>query len=896
MRRQYALLHLAEHLAAQQDWERLYQLLTGDSRYLDMKYRAFRSDVAYRDDLDLALQSFSDVTIWQPETLLHYLRLIFAKQLVLHRAQTYDGDDLPTLLDLQLTEEARGAALLQSDTQQGFGMLITVYENARQRNLPLPITFQELLDRAVTISDPFWRVSSLCQLLEIAYTDAPGETNSLINQIEALIAQIGDGFTRDDRLAALVGVLVRHDALEKARTLVPRIERDIHIAKALRHIVDWYRKHEDYAAALKLAGDLMPLNPTDYFGASVDIIDQLWLKHDVRWRPLLTDLATQVLTIPEHEKRAFLLLLTGRYMQLYEHEALEEYVPQVIAIADQIPDRVKRAKLFCQVLAACAKSPLFNQVFEATLAALDDTPDSLEKDQLIEVLASDLLNADERHITLVEQVVLTKTDNPEIQARILSDIAAKLAHVGRFADALALTQRINSYAPRETALFRIARGLMVAGEWQQAEKIAEERLSPVRRAKILRGIALRRLNNGDETALDLFFQAERVGQASRDDNEWLNILFKLTDLFLAAGDLLRVEQLLDFASDIGSIRSGRVEYWRRLARQHANRGNYRFEHLLRRAQELAATFQGEWSTVWYLSDLAVAYETVGDERREEYYTAAMKRIEQVTQPIWQANAWITFAENLAPVNTQKTLPLLERARSLLPALASQSPSLQHLISIEMVSVRIRATSLQEIIPYLLTIIQGITETQLHDDALKHLLYRLIDLHWWDYAEQIIPYIVATNERAFAWLLLANAVSDIDSSSTRTYLQYAHANADASDPFYEAVLNNLAVSASRFDPQFCQTLLIDLQSALERTGRNDAGALPEAAFAQLGDWKRAVRFGADTGLDRALWLFLQVMPALSTLDVNLPHAALLEILEVCGWLREDARQLRQILIS
>ena len=250
MRRQYALLHLAGHLAAQQDWERLYLLLTGDSRYLDMKYRAFRSDVAYRDDLDLALQSFSDVISWQPETLLHYLRLVFAKQIVLHRAQTYDGEDLPTLLDLQLTEEARGVALLQSDTQQGFGMLITLYENARQRKLPLPITFQELLDRAVTISDPFWRVSGLCQLLEIAYTDAPGETNSLINQIEALIVQIGDGFTRHDRFAALVGVVVRHDGLEKARPLVLRIERDVYIAQALRHIVAWYREHEDYTAAL----------------------------------------------------------------------------------------------------------------------------------------------------------------------------------------------------------------------------------------------------------------------------------------------------------------------------------------------------------------------------------------------------------------------------------------------------------------------------------------------------------------------------------------------------------------------------------------------------------------------------------------------------------------------
>lgn len=896
MRRQYALLHLAGHLAAQQDWERLYLLLTGDSRYLDMKYRAFRSDVAYRDDLDLALQSFSDVISWQPETLLHYLRLVFAKQIVLHRAQTYDGEDLPTLLDLQLTEEARGVALLQSDTQQGFGMLITLYENARQRKLPLPITFQELLDRAVTISDPFWRVSGLCQLLEIAYTDAPGETNSLINQIEALIVQIGDGFTRHDRFAALVGVVVRHDGLEKARPLVLRIERDVYIAQALRHIVAWYREHEDYTAALALARDLMPLNPTDYFGASIDIIDQLWLKHDIRWQPLLTDLATQVLTIPENEKRAFLLLLTGQYMQMYEHKALEAYISQVMAIADQIPDRVKRARLFCQVLAACAKSPLFDQVIEATLAALDDMPNSLEKDELIEVLASELLNAGERHIALVEQVVLAKTDNPEIQARILSDIAIELAHLGRFANALALTQRINSYTPRETALFRIARGLMVAGDWQQAEKIAHEFLSPSRRAKILREIARRRLNNGDETALDLLFQAERMGQASRDDNEWLNILFKLSDLFLAAGDLLRVEQLLDFAPDIGSIRSARVEYWRQLARQHANRGSYHFEHLLRRAQELAATFQGEWSTVWYLSDLAVAYETVGDERREDYYTAAMKRIEQVTQPIWRANAWITFAENLAPVNAKKTFPLLELARSLLPALASQSPPLQHLISIEMVSVRIGATSLQDIFQHLLTIIQSITETQLHDDALKQLLYRLIDLHEWDYAEQIIPHIIAANERAFAWSLLANAICVIDSSRTRTYLQYAHANADASDPFYEAVLNNLAVSAARFDPKFCQTLLIDLHSAFERTGRNDAGALPKAAFAQLGDWKRAVRFGADTGLDRAIWLFLQVMPALSTLDVNLPHAALLEILEVCGWLREDARQLRQILIS
>lgn len=143
----YGLLHLPFHLDASEQDEKLYALLTDSPDWMEAKFNAFSSDAAYVDDLELAINKFSDPL--KPNELLTLTKLYTARQVVHQRSNSYDERDLKTLVWLGEEKKALSFARLRADLSKKIVALLSIYEALQAK----AVFYPDALDKAKDVLD-----------------------------------------------------------------------------------------------------------------------------------------------------------------------------------------------------------------------------------------------------------------------------------------------------------------------------------------------------------------------------------------------------------------------------------------------------------------------------------------------------------------------------------------------------------------------------------------------------------------------------------------------------------------------------------------------------------------------------------------------------------------------
>jgi hypothetical protein len=216
---EYNLRHLAEHLHAAGQHEKLYQLLTRNPAWMDGKFARLGGDDAYARDLELAIGAPADPL--DSDQLLTLVQLHAARQAVNERVASYDDQDLEILVWLGREGEAISHVRLRADLTKRVAGLVRICDALRDRGQ----SNQHLLDEAWDTIQAIqatgaraWAEIGLAVTLARAGDDRAGV---LFGELQALAEGIGFSPAKPGQQSemrrAVMGALIRAERFDDAR-------------------------------------------------------------------------------------------------------------------------------------------------------------------------------------------------------------------------------------------------------------------------------------------------------------------------------------------------------------------------------------------------------------------------------------------------------------------------------------------------------------------------------------------------------------------------------------------------------------------------------------------------------------------------------------------------------
>jgi len=159
---EYGLRYLPVHMTEAGYRDELYRLLTASPDWMEAKFTNYNSNIAYVDDLELALMDFADpLTSSQLAALSQFHA---ARQVVHGKADFYTDNDLRTLVWLGRGIEAENYAHLRADPTRMFWALFVVYEAMRQKNILRPDLLEDARIAIRAIEDDEEKLAALAQI------------------------------------------------------------------------------------------------------------------------------------------------------------------------------------------------------------------------------------------------------------------------------------------------------------------------------------------------------------------------------------------------------------------------------------------------------------------------------------------------------------------------------------------------------------------------------------------------------------------------------------------------------------------------------------------------------------------------------------------------------------
>ncbi len=270
----YGLLHLPKHLDTTERQEELYTLLTGSPKWMESKFKLFFRDTEYVNDLELAINKFSDPL--ESNQLLTLIKLYTARQVVHQRSSNYEDIDLKTLVLLGRETEALAYARLRKNFNSRFTALIAIF-NALEEKSQYSSTVLDAIDvlnEAKEVAKLINKVSLEAETLLDFATALLKASN--FTEAEKLADEIKNTFVKIKVLRKLAVALHQagysQDAIavfEKVKELIDTIEEDWAKAEALSEL----------AVGLSTVGDVR--EASIFFSKAKEVTDAItdnWIK------------------------------------------------------------------------------------------------------------------------------------------------------------------------------------------------------------------------------------------------------------------------------------------------------------------------------------------------------------------------------------------------------------------------------------------------------------------------------------------------------------------------------------------------------------------------------------------------------------------------------------------
>lgn len=250
----YGLNHLAYHLIRAGDYNKLYKLLIGGSKWLEIKFSILQTgDEPYARELELAIDSLKDPL--NSEQILTLCALYSAKQVLLYRTVNRSDTDLKILTMLGDTSLALSYARLRTNYFERFHGILSVFETVNERDDKI---LKELEDIVVVIPVVADRVTAMRELGFYFVKLAKNEkARSFLNEADRLSLQIQNPTSKLSALAAL------------AETL--SASAYFNVAQNVLSIIDTTESDTD-EAKIKLINSLVRLGK---FSEAKDVLDKI---------------------------------------------------------------------------------------------------------------------------------------------------------------------------------------------------------------------------------------------------------------------------------------------------------------------------------------------------------------------------------------------------------------------------------------------------------------------------------------------------------------------------------------------------------------------------------------------------------------------------------------------
>ena len=229
----YTLRHLAVHLWAAGQQEKLHQLLVDDKAWMEVKFERFAGYSAFLEDVKLAISDFIDPL--SGFELLTLIQLYTARQMAVARVSSYTDIDLKTLILLGRKGEAVNHARLRLEQKERFEGLMIVQqvltEGVDRDEMRIDTDLlDECYELALMISDAKDKASALHKLVDARASAGQFERAQDVAQ------DIFDARSRAAALSTLAGELAQNRQFERADEVAKSIGDDAYRLMALSRL------------------------------------------------------------------------------------------------------------------------------------------------------------------------------------------------------------------------------------------------------------------------------------------------------------------------------------------------------------------------------------------------------------------------------------------------------------------------------------------------------------------------------------------------------------------------------------------------------------------------------------------------------------------------------------
>ena len=217
-RESFYIAHLPFHLYSSGRYEKLYELLSADTVWLQDRFVKSGSDVAYRDDLRYALSSFRDPIPSQQIPIL--LRLYTVNAVIGARAMAYTTTQLAAMVWLGHADVARKAALLVGDVRERVLALIAIARALHQQSLLDHQLVEDVLTLAPLIVVDSDRTKLMREIAGLLSEIEDPRADDYFDRATVAALETSDAQRRPLAIHALIRSLIDANRLDSARVLL----------------------------------------------------------------------------------------------------------------------------------------------------------------------------------------------------------------------------------------------------------------------------------------------------------------------------------------------------------------------------------------------------------------------------------------------------------------------------------------------------------------------------------------------------------------------------------------------------------------------------------------------------------------------------------------------------
>ena len=605
---EYALRHLAEHLHAAGQHDKLYQLLTRTGAWMDAKFARLGGDDAYVHDLELAIDTLVDPL--DADQLLTLIRLHAARQAVHERVGIYEDRDLETLVWLGRAAEAISHVRLRADLANRAAGLVQICDALRDRGQPNSDLLDEAYATFRVIRAPgvwAWAEISLAVTLARSGDDRAGALfGELQAQIESIRLSPTNPGEQSESRHELMGALIRAGRYDDAQALAQKLltsdsdilglnemivsELAVALAQAGRYV-----EAETTARSIAGAAQVRALSE---LAAALTGVDQ---DRTINLLDEAAALARSVENVHDRDMaQHHLVAALGRAGRYDEAVTLARSLPDIAwSLERKHQERMRQFDAtMAEILADSDPSAGEHSAIKPPAPAEDAEAPEDERGEALVRLALELADTGDSRAFAVAGEARAEARLPNDQTRRaerLRDISWALARAAGHDQARAVARSIAHDGWRAMAFYNLALALADAGD-SRADLAFDEAAAEARglqdatwRARVLRLIALTLARRGDDRATTIFDEA-RAASGAGYDRKW-----RARALRSVARVLTRAGRYDAAGSVSGAIEEPLIRSWALadLALALAQVGDSRADALFRRAEAVGLAVEAD---------------------------------------------------------------------------------------------------------------------------------------------------------------------------------------------------------------------------------------------------------------------------------------------------------------